>query len=1252
MKRRVLIAVLVLLALIGAAMGFLGGTTTGLRWTLQWAAQASGGALQMADVQGRLLGTVTIGGLRYRTTAVQVRIGRVQWQWRPAALLYGRLHVTDLELDGLQVRSRATATPSKPGPVTLPHVVLPVSVALDRARARGVEVIRTDGETVAALDAITLQAGVRGDRVRLGSVRVRRGDTRLDVSGSITLRGSYPLALKADWQTRLQAVGTLAGSIRLGGSLGHLTVAQQTRGALRSSLQGTLTDLLDEPRWQAELQVQALDPARFNPAWPQGRLTAKLHGDGRIEAFQLSGSVDAETSATGQLEGSFKARVQGQRLQLQQFEVRRAGTRAALSGSGEARWNTVPVRLDISGQWEGLGWPLRANGRQITSPQGRFSISGTAENYRFQLNAALRAPQIPPAQLTAQGSGGTGSATISALRVATLGGHIEGSGRLAWRPELAWSTQLTAKDLDPGKQWSDWPGRLQAALRIKGSSGPKGTAGTLELDKLDGRLRQYPVSARGKVAWHGARLQSIDVDARSGTANAQLSGAVTDTWNLNWRIDAPDLKAVLPRGAGSVRAKGTVAGALAAPRAKGSVEGRQLHVGDYGAEVVQGRFDFGTSDKAPFDIHVDARNLELPRQRWSRAKLEGRGTGARHHLQLALDAGRQHVAVAVDGGIVRGDQWRGRLTRADVDLASVGAWHLTAAGPLELAHSRVRLGPWCWTQKAAKLCLGGRKDQAAWSGRLDANGVPLALLQPLLAPETRLTGAVTGHLQATYGPGKGLEADAELATSAGALEYPLAGNAESLRLGAGSLQAKVNGAGATVRLQLPVGADGDLKGQLRLPGWRPAKALETQAVTGELRAKLPNLAMLAPLFPQANKLAGVFDARLGVSGSLARPRLRGTATLQGGHAEIPALGIRLQAVSAQISGDAGQLTYSGSAQSGGGAVRFSGGTRLEPGQGWPTHLKLEGKNFQVADIPEASVYVSPKLEAEVRGRRVDLSGEITVPRGDIKPKELPKGTVAVSQDVVIVGKNGEQQAARESRWAIHTRIRLIVGDKVKFDGFGLRGRLVGNVLLVDEPKKLTVGRGDLGIENGTYRAYGQNLAIERGRLIFADSVVTNPGLDVRATRTVGSVVAGVRVTGTLKQPRLKLFSTPAMTDSQTLSYLVTGRPLNETSASQGKQLRDAATALGLFGGESIAKSLGSALGLQEVGVERTAGATGTETSQLVLGRYLSPRLYLRYAIGLFEKSEVLQLRYDLTRRLQLQTETGTRMGVDLFYTIH
>lgn len=1252
MKRRLIIALLALPALIGAALVFLGATTTGLRWTLQWAAQASGGTLQMTNVQGRLLGTVTIEGLGYRTPAFQVQVRRVKWQWRPAALIRGQLQVTRLELDGLHVRNRAEPTSPKPGPATLPDVVLPVSVALDRAAAHGVEVTGADGKPLVTLDAVTVQGSIRGARLQLASVHMRRGDTRLQLSGEITLRGSYPLALEADWQTRLQPVGALDGTTRLGGSLAHLTVAQQTRGALGSSLQGTLTDLLDKPHWQADLQVQALDPSRINPAWPRGKLTAQLHGAGRIQAFDVSGSVDAETVETGRLDGSFKARVEGQRMQLQELKVRHPRTQATLSAAGKARWDTTPLRFDVSGQWRGVAWPLRGNSSKATSPRGSFSIAGTEDKYQFRVNAALQAPRIPGARFTAQGSGGLKGATISALQVATLGGHIKGSARVAWRPKLTWSMQLAATDLDPGRQWPDWPGRLQAVLRIQGSGGAEGTTGALALEKLDGRLREYPLSARGEVAWRGRRLQSIDVDARSGSAHLQLSGAVTDAWNLTWRLDAPDLKTVLPAGAGSLRASGTVEGALAAPRAKGSMEGRRLHIDGYGAESVDGRFDFGTTEKAPFDIRVDARKLALPRQQWSRAELEGTGTGARHHLQLTLDAGQRRIAVAVEGGVVNGDQWRGRLTQADVDLSLLGAWQLTAPGPLELARRHARLGPWCWRQNAAKLCVEGRKDRSAWNGRFDASGAPLALLQPLLAPETRLTGSLTGHLQAAYGPDKGLKVDAELTNSAGAFEYQLAGNAESLRFGAGSLRAKVDDAGATLRMQLPVGGEGDLKGQLRMPGWRPAKSLQAQAVTGELEAKLPSLSMLAPLFPQAKKLVGVFDARLGVSGRLGRPLLQGKATLQGGGAEIPALGLRLQAVNAQVSGGAGQLTYSGSAQSGGGTVHFSGRTQLEAGQGWPTHLQLEGKNFQVANIPEASVYVSPKLEAEIRGRRVDLRGEITVPRGDIKPKELPKGTVAVSQDVVIVGQNGERQAAPESRWAIHTRVRLILGNKVNFDGFGLRGRLVGNVLLIDEPKKLTVGRGDLGIEDGTYRAYGQNLTIERGRLIFADSVVTNPGLDVRATRTVGSVVAGVRVTGTLKQPQLKLFSTPAMTDSQTLSYLVTGRPLNETSASQGQQLRDAATALGLFGGESIAKSLGSALGLQEVGVERTPGATGTETSQLVLGRYLSPKLYLRYAIGLFEKSEVLQLRYDLTRRLQLQTETGTRMGVDLFYTIH
>ncbi len=49
--------------------------------------------------------------------------------------------------------------------------------------------------------------------------------------------------------------------------------------------------------------------------------------------------------------------------------------------------------------------------------------------------------------------------------------------------------------------------------------------------------------------------------------------------------------------------------------------------------------------------------------------------------------------------------------------------------------------------------------------------------------------------------------------------------------------------------------------------------------------------------------------------------------------------------------------------------------------------------------------------------------------------------------------------------------------------------------------------------------------------------------------------------------------------------------------------------------------------------------------------YLTPGLYISYGIGLFDGSAVLRMRYDLTKGLTLETETGTQSGVDLRYTL-
>ncbi|MEM7565219.1 MAG: translocation/assembly module TamB domain-containing protein [Pseudomonadota bacterium] len=181
---------------------------------------------------------------------------------------------------------------------------------------------------------------------------------------------------------------------------------------------------------------------------------------------------------------------------------------------------------------------------------------------------------------------------------------------------------------------------------------------------------------------------------------------------------------------------------------------------------------------------------------------------------------------------------------------------------------------------------------------------------------------------------------------------------------------------------------------------------------------------------------------------------------------------------------------------------------------------------------------------------------------------------------------------------------------------------------------------------GSYRAYGQHLDVEQGRFVFTGGPLTNPGLDVRAVRITGDVTSGIKVTGRLQNPQLDLFSIPAMGQTDTLSYLLTGGPLDSASSGQGAMLSNAALALGLSGGDRIARSIGDRFGFDEMRVE--SDSTGDQAS-LVVGRYLSPRLYVGYGVGLIESINTLNLRYRITDRWQFEAESGVEHGADIFY---
>ena len=201
-------------------------------------------------------------------------------------------------------------------------------------------------------------------------------------------------------------------------------------------------------------------------------------------------------------------------------------------------------------------------------------------------------------------------------------------------------------------------------------------------------------------------------------------------------------------------------------------------------------------------------------------------------------------------------------------------------------------------------------------------------------------------------------------------------------------------------------------------------------------------------------------------------------------------------------------------------------------------------------------------------------------------------------------------------------------------------------------KQDIIGEGSLNVVEGVYKSYGQDLKIERGRVIF-NGPLDNPGLDVRATRQIEDedLTVGITLSGTIQQPESVLFSNPSQNQSDTLSYLVTGRALSSiSSGSQSDLLMKAVTTLGVSGGETLAQNIGGKLGLDNVNIKTNNG--DYKQSELALGKRLGPKLYVKYMVGLFDSLQKAAVTYEFNKRLRLEATSGADdQSFDFIYKI-
>jgi translocation and assembly module TamB len=487
----------------------------------------------------------------------------------------------------------------------------------------------------------------------------------------------------------------------------------------------------------------------------------------------------------------------------------------------------------------------------------------------------------------------------------------------------------------------------------------------------------------------------------------------------------------------------------------------------------------------------------------------------------------------------------------------------------------------------------------------------------------------------------------------------------------------------TASLRAEIESDGE-------GGWRLAQRREW---SGELEAGVPSLAWINP-FLSANlresiRLGGSVQASLRVGGTPAVPRASGFVNADALRVAWIEQGVRLEngIVRARLETDdkaATELVFD--------SVSFSGPPRFQP----------DDRRIKQALGAEASGQLDatgrirlPELDGVVQVRfvkfplvqrrdrwavgtgganmvftpkRMQLNGALTADAGyvDVSRPTVP----SLSDDVVVVRATDAPETRRraaEPRVAFDFDFGIDLGPAFVLRGSGVDTRLEGALRVRHEGRGVIRATGVVEARDGTYEGYGQKLAIERGRINF-QGPIDNPGLDILALRKGLPVEVGVTITRTAANPLVRLYSDPPQADFETLSWLVLGRPAEE---SRGDNVALARAAVGLLGGsgEGVPTQLARRLGIDEFSI-RTADAAGTgsllprqsvagrvrgDSSTLggeivSIGKRLSDTLTLSYEQATTGTTNVVQLSYQLTRRLSVIARAGTDNALDLVYS--
>ncbi|MGP9632478.1 autotransporter assembly complex protein TamB [Halomonas sp. AOP43-A1-21] len=1250
---------------------------------------------------GALLDQFTLQGFHLELGNIRVVIDDLELAWADDCVLSGRLCLDTLQVDGADIRLSASDTPEEPpqdsgDPFRL-H--LPFPIELRSVRLDNVDVQLADGTHI---NWVSFESSATAEQSQ-----VALAPTRLDQL-NVYLPPSSGVQLTQDTQTPLTAEG-IDGAIFITQPQEDASQAVPVNERLAAREPITLPEIVLPV--DVEVSDLTVTDVNFEGAFEYSIERLQLAGSTQesqvaIDTFEVvTDDVQATLVGNANLTGNYPLEAQlnaelflpelfpalsGETLVLDlsgplnnlQAELNAAGVVAAsLNAQIDALAPDLPFQVRL--QSERLQWPLteepQTEGENTNEPYVveavDLTVAGSLEAYRAEVSLQAQGPQLPPTQITLNGDGDFSHFRWAPLALQVEESTLRSEGRIDWLAPLTIDTRIRLDRFDPAHFVDQMDGNLTGDIDLNVRQlGDLWSVSIADID-IEGELRDYPLTLQAALDANS----NLEVDIHEllftqGNNRLQASGQLSEqTMSLNADIDLRELSTLSPDLAGTLTGNLQASGSFEQPALLADLSGRDLRFADNRVERLSMNANVQGLEDPRLDIQLGLQEILAGGQRLSSADLNLTGRLSQHRLEVNVqgqpDSPLSRALLALDGRFnQQGQQYQGRLTPLEIDSE---AGNIRLEAPLDLsynlANGQARLSPFCLRREEGGLvCSQEPINASPDQGRavLTVREVPMEMLEPFLPEEWSFEGDTTADMVVDWRQGGARwQADVQVLSELAITAINDYGQPVQLPVINLDANLQANQAQADTNIVLSFSEAGDLRLNLSLND-----PLGRGTLDGELLANNLSLAPYRPMVVSMDSLEGELNGRVQIGGTTSQPDLQGTLALRGLRVHGPDIPVDVRDGELALSFDGEQGDINGFVAAERGRLNITGDAYWPGADDWRIGIDLNATQEPLLLVlPQfGRLEAAPDIRVRITPELLQVRGNVDLPWARLEIGSKSSSAIEPSSDEIIITEREDREAEEEARrvaenggpsaadelaqagMELDVLITLTLGRDMLISAYGLESGLGGTLEIRQDSGGLQLF-GDVNLVDGRFQAFGQDLLIRRGQLLFSGPP-SLPSLDFEAIRnpdvTADDVIAGLRVTGSAEEPNVTIFSEPSMPENQALSYLLRGRA-SDSSGGMDSALTTALIGMSLGRTGGAVGSIGEAFGIDDLALDTTGVG---DDSQVALSGQLSDDLRISYGVGIFSPIAELTLRYTLWRNLYVQAVSGANQAVDLIYT--